>query len=160
MFLLFHMNWSDYHPIKIKYPEILILCEHPVTTETVAHHLNIHPSTAYYHLIRLRWVGLLHQSTHTHPNTSYRSYSKWQTIKTYNVYIKPVFYWFIRFNETSTVTIYSEENGEVLWQHQGDLVPQLRMLRFKGIYLNELTEKGNLHIELRGTLAHIQIIEK
>jgi len=71
-----------------------------------------------------------------------------------------VFYWFIRFNETSTVTIYSEENGEVLWQHQGDLVPQLRMLRFKGIYLNELTEEGNLHIELRGTLAHIQIIEK
>ena len=71
-----------------------------------------------------------------------------------------VFYWFIRFNETSTVTIYSEENGEVLWQHQGELIPQLRMLRFTGIYLNELTEKGNLHIELRGTLAHIQIIEK
>lgn len=71
-----------------------------------------------------------------------------------------VFYWFIRFNETSTVTIYSEENGEILWQHQGDLVPQLRMIRFKGIYLNELTEEGKLHIELRGTLTQIQIIEK
>ncbi len=71
-----------------------------------------------------------------------------------------VFYWFLRFNETSTVTIYSEENGEVLWQHQGDTVPQLRMLLFKGIYLNEETDDGRLHIEIRGTINFVQIIEK
>lgn len=71
-----------------------------------------------------------------------------------------VFYWFIRFNQTSSVTIYSEENGEVLWQHQGDTVPQLRMLGFKGIYLNNLIEDGRLHVELRGTIGAIQVIEK
>ena len=71
-----------------------------------------------------------------------------------------VVYWFIRFNETSTVTIYAEENGEVLWQHQGNTVPQLRMLMFKGIYLNEMTEDGQLHIELSGTSSFIQVIEK
>lgn len=71
-----------------------------------------------------------------------------------------VFFWFIRFNETSTVTIYSEENGEVLWQHQGDTVPQLRMVMFKGIYLNADTTEGKLHIEIRGTIRYIQIIEK
>ena len=71
-----------------------------------------------------------------------------------------IFYWFIRLSETASVTIYSEENGEVLWQHQGDTVPQLRILRFRGIYISELSEDGLLHIELSGTINFIQIIEK
>lgn len=71
-----------------------------------------------------------------------------------------VLYWFIRFDETATVTIYSEEDGEVLWQHQGDTVPQLRMVRFTGIYLNEITEDDQLYIQIRGTINYIQIIEK
>jgi hypothetical protein len=71
-----------------------------------------------------------------------------------------VFYWFIRFKDTATVTLYTEENGEVLWQHQGTTVPQLRMLRFNGNYIPELTEDGRLYIQISGSLTHVQIIEK
>ena len=71
-----------------------------------------------------------------------------------------VFYWFIRFNETATVTVYSEQNGEILWQHQGETVPQLRMLLFRGTYINDVTEDGKLYIEISGNINLIQIIEK
>ncbi len=71
-----------------------------------------------------------------------------------------VIYWFIRLNETSAVTIYSEENGEVLWQHQGTTVPQLRMVLFKGIYINDITEDGKLHVEISGNINFAQVIEK
>lgn len=71
-----------------------------------------------------------------------------------------VFYWFIRFKDTATVTIYTEENGDVLWQHEGSTVPQLRMLRFNGVYIPELTDDGSLHIQISGSLTHVQIIEK
>lgn len=66
-----------------------------------------------------------------------------------------VFYWFIRFNYTATVTIYSEENGEILWQHQGSTVPQLRILLFNGRYIG--TDEG---LQISGKIRHIQIKEK
>ena len=66
-----------------------------------------------------------------------------------------IFYWFLRFNETAKVTIYSEENGEILWQHQGSTVPQLRILWFNGLYA---ASDDGLHIS--GKIRHIQIIEK
>lgn len=71
-----------------------------------------------------------------------------------------ILYWFIRFDETAAVTIYSEEDGEVLWQHQGDTVSQLRMVLFKGIYLNEITDDDKLYIQISGTINYIQSIEK
>ncbi|MCX6672086.1 MAG: hypothetical protein NTX92_09230, partial [Euryarchaeota archaeon] len=39
-----------------------------------------------------------------------------------------VLYWFLRFNETANLTIYSEQNGDILWHHEGTTVPQLRIL--------------------------------
>jgi len=66
-----------------------------------------------------------------------------------------VFYWFIRFNETAKVTIYSEENGEILWQHQGSTVPQLRIFLFNGIYIG--SDDG---LQISGKIGHIQIKEK
>ncbi len=71
-----------------------------------------------------------------------------------------ILYWFIRFNEISSVTIYSEQNGEVLWQHQGGTVSQLRMIAFRGVYLNDVAENGGLHIELWGNISFIQVNEK
>jgi|WetSurMetagenome_2_1015567.scaffolds.fasta_scaffold01097_10 hypothetical protein len=66
-----------------------------------------------------------------------------------------IFYWFIRFNESATVTIYSEQNGDVLWQHQGSTVPQLRILMFNGIYTGSA---DGLHIS--GKILQVQVMEK
>jgi hypothetical protein len=66
-----------------------------------------------------------------------------------------VLYWFLRFNETANVTIYSEQNGEILWQHQGMTVPQLRILSFSGLYT---ASDDGLHIS--GKIGFVQIIEK
>jgi hypothetical protein len=43
-------------------------------------------------------------------------------------------YSYIYFEEDAEITVYSEENGEVIWQHEGQIDPFLTMIGFKGSY--------------------------
>lgn len=61
-------------------------------------------------------------------------------------------YWLIIFEEPEvTVTIYSEENGEVLWQNEFDppAVWGFRLFRFNGHYTH-FTDENGFHVNLRG----------
>jgi len=70
-----------------------------------------------------------------------------------------VFYWYILFDETSEISIYNEKNGELLWQHDGNGEPIIRMLRFSGDYITSLTEEGRLKIDISGQIRTIWINE-
>jgi len=66
-----------------------------------------------------------------------------------------VLYWLIIFEEPDVeVTIYSEENGEVLWQNEHDppAVWGLRLIRFKGQYTHFTNENG-FHVNIRGNVG-------
>jgi hypothetical protein len=66
-----------------------------------------------------------------------------------------VLYWLIIFEEPDvTVTIYSEENGEVLWQneHNPPAVWGLRLIRFKGQYTH-FTDENGFHVNIRGNVG-------
>jgi hypothetical protein len=45
-----------------------------------------------------------------------------------------IFYWLMRIASDAKLTVYTEQNGEVLYQHQGTLDPEIRILAFKGTY--------------------------
>lgn len=48
-----------------------------------------------------------------------------------------VFYWLMRIASNAQLTVYTEQNGPVLYQHQGTLDPEIRILAFKGTYYND-----------------------
>jgi hypothetical protein len=62
-----------------------------------------------------------------------------------------ILYWLIIFKEPKVeVTIYSEENGEVLWQNEdAPLVWGFRLFRFNGHYTH-FTDEDGFHVNLRG----------
>ena len=75
-------------------------------------------------------------------------------------YIRPygderafVLLWLIQWIEPDvTVTIYTEENGEILWQDTGLTgVWGMRLFWYKGIYTNEGSTEDQLVVNLEGT---------
>lgn len=81
-------------------------------------------------------------------------------------YIRPfgddrafVLSWLIEFMEPNVVvTIYTEKNGEVLWQDTGLTgVWGLRLLWYSGIYTNEGSTENELIVNLQGN-AQIAIV--
>jgi hypothetical protein len=53
-----------------------------------------------------------------------------------------IFYWLMRIASNAQLTVYTEQNGQILYQHQGTLVPEIRILAFKGTYYAD----GIMHI--------------
>ena len=45
-----------------------------------------------------------------------------------------VFYWLMRIAYNAQLTVYTEQNGQILYQHQSTLVPEIRLLAFNGTY--------------------------
>ena len=60
-------------------------------------------------------------------------------------------YWIIIFQEPDVnVTIYSEENGQVLWHNEKSTgVWGFQLIRFKGYYTH-FTDEDGFHVNLRG----------
>ena len=81
-------------------------------------------------------------------------------------YIRPfgderafVFYWFIQWKEPDvTVTIYTEENGEILWQDTGLAgVWGMRLFWYRGIYTNEGSSEDQLVVNLQGNAKTVVV---
>jgi len=70
-----------------------------------------------------------------------------------------VLYWYILLDQNAEISIYTQENGELIWQHDGIGEPVLRMLRFSGNYVPTLTEEGRLNIDIDGQIKSIWIKE-
>jgi len=63
-----------------------------------------------------------------------------------------VSYWRIVFDESSSITLYTEKDGEVLWDHDGTGHPQFRILGFFGDYIPTCSENTDLHVKIRGQI--------
>ena len=71
-----------------------------------------------------------------------------------------IFYLYLMLDEAAEVTIYTEENGELLWQHDGEGEPEIRLFWFSGYYISTETEEGRLHKEFTGTVKNIRVNER
>jgi hypothetical protein len=60
-----------------------------------------------------------------------------------------VSYWSIVLDCDSDVKIYDEENGNILWDHQGSEYPQLKIFGYSGIYIPKSID-NSLHVSLSG----------
>jgi len=71
-----------------------------------------------------------------------------------------VSYWQLVFDSSSEIRIYSEENGELLWEHDGNGHPQIRILGYYGIYVPSNSDESSLHVSINGKalllLMHIR----
>jgi len=61
-----------------------------------------------------------------------------------------VSYWMLVFNFDSKVRIYSEEDGDLLWEHQGSEYPQLKIFGFYGNYIPSTNDNYAFQVELDG----------
>lgn len=61
-----------------------------------------------------------------------------------------VFYWYLLLDETAEISVYTEENGDLLWQHDGQGTPEIRILWFTGSYIASGVEEDRLHIDMDG----------
>jgi len=70
-----------------------------------------------------------------------------------------VLLWLIEWWEPEvTVTIYSEKNGEILWQDTGLIgVWGMRLFWYKGIYTNEGSTEDQLVVNLEGTAKSVVV---
>ena len=66
-----------------------------------------------------------------------------------------VSFWRIIFQSNAEVTIFTEQNGEVLWEHQGEKEVQLIILGYVGIYNPESSDDGPLHVTISGTALRV-----
>ncbi len=66
-----------------------------------------------------------------------------------------VFYWYLLLDETAEILVYTEENGELLWQHDGQGTPEIRLLWFTGSYIASSVEEDRLHIDIDGQIRVI-----
>lgn len=60
-----------------------------------------------------------------------------------------VSFWRLVFQSDSDVTIYSEENGDILWDHQGGQEVHLVIVGFWGDYIPTSTD-GLLNVQING----------
>jgi hypothetical protein len=58
-------------------------------------------------------------------------------------------YWMLVLDFDSNVKIYDEENGNILWDHQGSEYPQLKIFGYSGDYIPKSME-DSLHVSLNG----------
>jgi len=70
-----------------------------------------------------------------------------------------VLYWYLLLDETTEISIYTEENGELLWQHDGQGTPEMRILLFSGSYISFLAEEDRLQVDINGQTRAIWIHE-
>jgi len=63
-----------------------------------------------------------------------------------------VSYWRIVFDESSSIAIYTEKDGDLLWEHDGMGHPQFRIIGFFGDYIPTCSEETDLHVELHGQM--------
>ena len=84
--------------------------------------------------------------------------------KVYWFYYKPysdnhafVFFWLMIFEPDAEVTVYTEENGEVLWQNQGQGYPQLMIYRYDGIYIPSKPDGDTFQISIDGNAQSVNI---
>jgi hypothetical protein len=70
-----------------------------------------------------------------------------------------VFYWYLYLDESAEISIYSEENGDLLWQHDSEGEPVLRILLFSGKYVSATTEEERLQVDINGKIRGICINE-
>lgn len=63
-----------------------------------------------------------------------------------------VLYWYLLLDETSEISIYTEENGELLWQHDGQGTPEMRILWFSGSYISSMAEEDRLRVDINGQI--------
>ena len=61
-----------------------------------------------------------------------------------------VSYWMLVFKYDSKVKIYSEENGELLWDHHGLEYPQLKIFGFYGNYIPSTNNNDAFEVSLSG----------
>jgi hypothetical protein len=66
-------------------------------------------------------------------------------------------YWQLVFDSKSEIRIYSEENGELLWQHDGSDYPQIRIFGFYGTYIPSSSYGESLHVSIRGNVLLLWI---
>jgi hypothetical protein len=73
-----------------------------------------------------------------------------------------VSFWRIVFDPDAEITIYSEDNDEILWDHQEQEKPQLILVGYSGIYSNDGSEDDSLHVSINGKalLAKTRLIKK
>jgi hypothetical protein len=71
-----------------------------------------------------------------------------------------VFYWYLMFDKTASITIYTEENGDILWQHDGIGEPEIRILKFSGDYISYEVEEGRLNKDIIGNVQTIWINQR
>lgn len=64
-----------------------------------------------------------------------------------------VSYWRLVLDESTTISVYTEKNGDLLWQHDGTGYPQLRIFGFLGTYIPTGPYKETLHVELNGSVG-------
>ena len=66
------------------------------------------------------------------------------------------FYWLLVYDQNAEFTIYTEENGDVLWQHDGNGSPQITIYRYYGIYLNNMNG-DSLEVTLKGKVQRLKV---
>lgn len=70
-----------------------------------------------------------------------------------------VLYWYLLIDETAQISIYTQKNGELLWQHDGQGTIELRLIRFSGTYTNSDNPDNRLIIDIDGQIKSILIRE-
>jgi len=68
-----------------------------------------------------------------------------------------VLYWYLLVDKTTEISIYTEENGELLWQHEGQGTPELRMIKFSGTYTNDVNPDNRLYVDIDGQMKSVWI---
>jgi hypothetical protein len=66
-----------------------------------------------------------------------------------------VSYWMLVFKFDSKIKIYSEENGELLWDHHGSDYPQLKIFGFYGNYIPTTNDNDAFQVSLKGNALMI-----
>ena len=68
-----------------------------------------------------------------------------------------VSFWRIVYQADSQLTIYSEENGDIIWDHNGEQEIHLIILGFNGIYIPQSGDpNGPLHVEISGNVWFVK----
>ena len=60
-----------------------------------------------------------------------------------------VSYWQILFDKTADISIYNEENGDLLWQNLGEYHTQMRIIGFFGTYIPD-NDNGDFNVIIQG----------
>jgi hypothetical protein len=67
-----------------------------------------------------------------------------------------VYFWRLVYQSDSKITIYIEENGNILWNHQGEQEVHLVIFGYNGMYIPSSTEDGPLHVKISGNAIFVK----